>query len=61
MKINFETTQKEVEIVQVALTRLVNELKGKPDVLAKWGLNQIDLGRIERFRDAIRTAPLNEE
>ena len=60
MKVTVETTQKEVEIVQMALTRLVNELKGKPDVLAKWGLNQIDLGRIERFRDTLRTAPLTE-
>ncbi|RRB06398.1 hypothetical protein [Larkinella rosea] len=60
MKLTLETTQKEVEIVQTAQTRLVNELKGKPDVLAKWGINQIDLGRIERFRDTLRSAPLTE-
>ncbi|GAB3904059.1 hypothetical protein GCM10028803_33450 [Larkinella knui] len=60
MKLTIETTQKEVDVVQTALTRLVNELKGKPDALAKWGINQIDLGRIERFRDTIRTAPLTE-
>ncbi|RCR65846.1 hypothetical protein DUE52_29700 [Larkinella punicea] len=60
MKVTIETTPKEIEVIQTTLTRLVNELKGKPDVLAKWGLNQIDLGRIERFRDTIRTAPLAE-
>lgn len=60
MKLTLETTQKEVEVIQTALTRLVNELKGKPDMLTKWGINQIDLGRIERFRDTIRSAPLTE-
>jgi hypothetical protein len=60
MKLTIETTQKEVEVIQSALTRLVNELKGHPDQLTKWGINQIDLGRIERFRDNLRTAPLTE-
>ncbi|GAB3272162.1 hypothetical protein GCM10027347_43690 [Larkinella harenae] len=61
MKITFETTPKEVEIVQAVLTRLVNELKGRPDALAKWEINQVDLGRIERFRDALQVTPLTEE
>ncbi|MFC5411712.1 hypothetical protein ACFPMF_20485 [Larkinella bovis] len=61
MKIAFETTPKEVEIVQLTLSKLVNELKGNPEALAKWGLTQVDLGRIERFRDTIRAAPLTEE
>ncbi|MGV3560341.1 hypothetical protein [Larkinella arboricola] len=60
MKVTIETTQKEFEVVNVVLTRLVNELKGQPDALEKWGLNQIDLGRIERFRDTLRSAPVSE-
>ncbi|RAJ94429.1 hypothetical protein LX87_04316 [Larkinella arboricola] len=60
MKVTIETTQKEFEVVNVVLTRLVNELKGQPDALEKWRLNQIDLGRIERFRDTLRSAPVSE-
>lgn len=60
MKLTVETTQKELEVVNATLTRLINELKGQPSTLAKWGLNQIDLGRIERFRDGLRSAPVSE-
>lgn len=61
MKVTFETTPKEVELIQSLLSRLVNEVKGQPAALSKWGLTQVDLGRLERFRDALRTAPLTEE
>ncbi|MFD1140380.1 hypothetical protein ACFQ4C_04640 [Larkinella insperata] len=60
MKLTVETTQKELEVVNTTLTRLINELKGQPVTLERWGLNQIDLGRIERFRDALRSAPVSE-
>ncbi|GAB3331710.1 hypothetical protein GCM10027299_37610 [Larkinella ripae] len=60
MKLVVETTPKEVELIQTALTRLVNELKGQPNALTKWGLTQVDLGRIERFRDALHATPLTE-
>ena len=60
MNLILETTQKEVEIVKVVLTKLINESKSHPDVLQKWDMNPVDLARLERFRDTLRAAPLTE-
>ncbi|MGA0558996.1 hypothetical protein ACO2Q8_20230 [Larkinella sp. VNQ87] len=60
MKLILETNQKEVDTVKLALTKFINEAKNQPATLQKWGLNQVDLARIERFRDTLNVAPLTE-